>query len=295
MTTGTENGTGTHRPDLSRRVTVFVTTVGAPSFEDCVEHLRRQDCRFGLSIIDRVAPMSAAFQRMLDECSTPYFVQVDEDMLLYPHAVRSLCERISAVDDNVAQYVCALYDVHSEEVIYGLKINRTDIVRRYPVRDVDGCEWDQVRRWRKDGYADVRVPIDGASRSSEQTLGLHGAYYTPLSIYIRYSMLERRRRKGNRTHEWVVDTAVKFLRRHLANPSELDFYALMGVLAGSLSDHTRAGCERDYRKYDDTPGYEAVRRFVEEVREGWVEGEALAAGEYDIDVLPYSGEAAKDE
>jgi hypothetical protein len=58
--------------DLTTDVTVFVTTVGVPSFPDCIE---RQDCRFRLRVIERVAPMSAAFQAMLDQCDTPYYVR----------------------------------------------------------------------------------------------------------------------------------------------------------------------------------------------------------------------------
>ena len=81
-------------------VTVFVTTVGAPSYDACRQHLGAQDCAFRLQVIDRVAPMSAAFQRMLDECPTPFFVQVDEDMLLYPHAVRTLYEASPRADDR---------------------------------------------------------------------------------------------------------------------------------------------------------------------------------------------------
>src|SRR5690348_11399473 len=79
-----------NRPDLSAEVTAFVLTVGAPSFDECMRRLDRQDCRFRREVIDHVAPMSQALQCMLDRCETPYFIQVDEDMLLYPHAVRTL-------------------------------------------------------------------------------------------------------------------------------------------------------------------------------------------------------------
>ena len=156
--------TGTDEMDLRELVTVFVTTVGYPTFERCLEHLRAQDSRFTLRIIDRVAPMSAAFQRMLDECTTPYYVQVDEDMLLYPHAVRTLYERLAAMESRKIQYVAALYDVHLNRIIYGLKIFRHTVVRRYPFRDVAGCEWDQIRRLRADGYVDVRIPLEGVTR-----------------------------------------------------------------------------------------------------------------------------------
>jgi hypothetical protein len=275
--------------DLRDRVTVFVTTVGYPTFGACLEHLRAQDSRFTLRIIDHVAPMNAAFQRMLDECTTPYYVQVDEDMLLYPHAVRTLYERLAAMDSRTVQYVAALYDAHLQRVIYGLKIFKHTVVRRYPFRDVIGCEWDQIRRFRADGYVDVRSPLDGATRHSEHTLGVHGTYWTAEAVYLRYFVLELSRRMGNRTHEWLRETAATFLQRFLDTGSEVDFHALMGVLAGALADGTTMGREKDYRTYDQTPGLARLRQFVDDVRHSGRDGPALERGQYDIDVLRDSG------
>jgi hypothetical protein len=271
--------------DLRELVTVFVATVGYPTFGNCLEHLRAQDSRFTLGIIDHVAPMSAAFQRMLDECTTPYYVQVDEDMLLYPHAVRTLYQRLAGMEPRAVQYVAALYDVHLERVIYGLKIFRHTVARRYPLRDVHGCEWDQVRRMRADGYVDVRVPLEGATRDSEHTLGLHGTFWTPEAVYLRYFVLELTRRMGNRTHEWVRERATVFLQRFMDTGSEVDFHALMGVLAGSLADRTTVGKEKDYRTYHRTPGLEGLRQFVQEARHAWRDGSALEPAAYEIDVL----------
>ena len=271
--------------DLRDLLTVFVSTVGYPTFEKCLECLHAQDSLFSLKIVDHVAPISAALQRMMDECRTHYFIEVDEDMLLYPHAIRTLYERISATDARVVQYVCALYDVHIERVIYGIKIFRHDIVSRYPYRDVCGCEWDQIRRFRADGYVDIRVPLEGATKDSRDTLGLHGTYWTPPTVYLRYCVLELKRRRGNKTHEWLGDVALKLLKRFHESGSEVDFYALMGILAGSLSGSKTLGREKDYRMYDHTPGIECLRQFVEEVKRGWSEGESLQPGDTDIDVL----------
>ncbi|MFN8644361.1 MAG: hypothetical protein U0802_22905 [Candidatus Binatia bacterium] len=70
--------------------------------------------------------MDAAFQRMLDECRTPYYVQVlDEDMLLHPHAVRTLHDAMAAAPADVAVIVHDLYDVTSSRCIFGVKIFRT--------------------------------------------------------------------------------------------------------------------------------------------------------------------------
>jgi hypothetical protein len=79
---GSSGGTMKMQADLRSDVTVFVLTVGAPSFAECMQRLDAQDCRFTREVIENVAPMSRALQCMLDRCHTPSFVQIDEDMLL---------------------------------------------------------------------------------------------------------------------------------------------------------------------------------------------------------------------
>lgn len=274
------------RPDLRQAVTVFVSTVGYPTFAACRRHLRAQDCDYTLRVVDRVAPLSAAFQRMVDECTTPYYVQVDEDMLLYPHAVRTLHERISRLGRRVAMFAAALYDVHVERAIHGVKIFRHEIVRRYPLRDVRASEWDLARRLRRDGYLDVRVPLQHATRTSENTLGLHGTHWTPRAAYLRFCVLELKRRAGTRALDWVPGSAMMLLRRFLERGSEVDLYALMGILAGSLADAGTVGREKDYRTYARTPGFRRLQGFVEEVRRGWREGRRLRPGEGVIEERP---------
>jgi len=107
---------------------VFVTTVGAPTFDECLEHLRRQDCAFRLVVLDGVAPLSAALQRMVDSCETPFYVQVDEDMLLRPHAIRTLHAGIAESDSRIAMVVGNLYDVHLERGIHGPELEM-DVLR----------------------------------------------------------------------------------------------------------------------------------------------------------------------
>jgi len=252
--------------DLRDQLTVFVTTVGSPTFDTCLARLQEQDCLFSLKIIDGVAPMSAALQRMLDECTTPFLVQVDEDMLLHPYAVRTLYQRLTAMEPEVVQYVGALYDAHLHRVIYGLKINRHEVVSRYPYRNVRGCEWDQIRRFRDDGFMDVRAPLEGVTRDSEEVLGLHGTQWDPQTIYLRFRVLEIKRRLGNKTHDWVVESAQMLIKRYLEHGSELDFYALMGILGGFVSEGDEEGTEKDFRRYSSTPGLAPARRFLDEVR-----------------------------
>lgn len=255
--------------DLSADLTVFVLTVGAPSFAVCMKRLEAQDCRFTLEVIENVAPMNRALQCMLDRCRTRFFVQVDEDMLLYPHAIRSLYTRLTESPPNVAILTCHLFDSHAERVIYGLKIYRHAIVRAYPYGDVESSEYDQIRRFTKDGFVDRRLPIEDHFRPSEITLGEHGSMWTPRSVFERYLTLERkirRHREGAPTTSatWVEEHAAFFLKRYLETRAELDLYALMGVIAGRLAPVGGRGREKDYRDYERLPGFRTLVRFVEE-------------------------------
>ena len=257
------------QPDLSAELTVFVLTVGAPSFAECMQRLDAQDCRFQRDVIDHVAPMSRALQCMVDRCRTRFFVQVDEDMVLYPHAIRTLYTRLTASPANVAILTCHLFDSHAARVIYGLKIYRHDIVRAYPYRNVESSEFDQICRFTSDGFVDFRLPLEDHFRPSEVTLGEHGTAWTPRSVFERYMTLERkirRHRAGTPTTSatWVEEHAVFFLRRYLASGAELDLYALMGVLAGRLAPVDGRGREKDYRDYDRLPGFRALVDFVEQ-------------------------------
>ena len=259
------------RNDLSSELTVFVLTVGAPSFAECVKRLEAQDCRCTVDVIENVAPMSRALQCMLDRCRTRFFVQVDEDMLLYPHAIRSLYTRLTESPANVAVFTCHLWDSHSGRVIYGLKIYRHEIVCRYPYHHVQSCEWEQIRRFTNDGFVDLRLPIENYFQPSEITLGEHGGLWTPQAMFLRYFTLEckiRRGRLGTTTTSatWVEEYAPSFLKRFLETGSDLDFYAVLGVLAGRLAPVNGPGQEKDYRDYDRLPGFQTLVRFVEDVK-----------------------------
>jgi hypothetical protein len=248
--------------DLTAEVTVFVATVGAASLPACLAHLAEQRCRFRLQKIEHVAPMSAAFQAMLDRCETPYYVQVDEDMLLYPDAIGRLHAALQGAPDDIAFVVAYLYDVHLQQPVQGVKIFRHRIVRRYPFADVQSCELDQVDRLRADGFAYrvlPAVPADGADDSDfpYAILGLHGATHSPRSVYERFRTLEMARRKSPRRFNHQEHWPKMLVERFLERRDPLDFYALMGLLAGAIAPAEASG-EKDFRTYSSLPGFEGA-------------------------------------
>lgn len=236
--------------DLRDRVTVFVTTVGAPSYPACMEHLRLQDSQFHLHEIRNVAPMSAAFQQMVDLCETPFYIQVDEDMLLYPHAVRRLHELILEEGGDAALYAAPLFDPHLDRTIEAVKIFDTEIGKRYPFVDIANCDVERNDRMEADGYRVAKPPKGPRGwYAVDLALGLHGPHWTPRSIYERYATLERLHVENARVH-WVEEHAHKFLNYFLDEPNERNYFALMGIVAGALSANDGYHREKDFRTYD---------------------------------------------
>jgi glycosyltransferase involved in cell wall biosynthesis len=248
--------------DLRDQVTVFVSTVGAASFDDCMAALQGQTCRFRLRVIERVAPMSAAFQRMLDECETPFYVQVDEDMILDPDAIHTLYRRMCHAEPDVAMVVGWLWDGHLERHILGVKLFRHAIVARYPYRDLMSCEKDQLQRLRADGYRHLLPPIDDPARDNPWSMGSHGTHYDGISAFERYATLEARRQEHPVALDWFDRQAHQFLRRFREQPNEVDLMALMGVLAGRIAASPAAG-EKDFTRYHGLPGLAEARAFLE--------------------------------
>ena len=248
---------------------MYLTTVGARTFDAALASVQAQDCSFRLSVIEFVAPLSAALQQMIDECETPYYVQVDEDMILEPNAVRVLHEAISETPDNVALVAGYLWDAHLDAPIQGIKIFRHEVARRFPW--VSHPQVVQRNQAMEDagfsvlplGRRAVEEPwIAAWIRPSEViragTLGLHAPAWTRATIYERYQVLGRLYRANPERMAWVDGLPRQLLDRLGDTATWQDWYALMGLVAGEMAGPICNSPVRDYREERELQGYESA-------------------------------------
>jgi len=121
---------------------------------------------------------------------------------------------------------------------------------------------------RPDGYAYEVVARSADWRASVVAggiFGLHGTHWTPLSIFERYATYERSRHALPANHGEVRSWTALFLDRVMTRGSELDLFALMGVIAARLGRGDADGA-KDFRRYDRQNGFAAVRAFLDELR-----------------------------
>jgi MoaA/NifB/PqqE/SkfB family radical SAM enzyme len=244
--------------DLTKQLTVFVTTIGAPQFEDCLNALGKQTVTFtGPVIVRDVAPMSAAFQVSLDTCKTPYFAQIDEDMILNPFALGRLYDGIESAGEKAAIYVLPLHDVHLDMPIIGVKVFRLGICKNYPYEDQQSAEMGQIKKMEADGFS-VVVKWDSP-------VGKHGTSYTPRQAYERYCDLAVKSRRMP-WFQWVNPKMTALYERAVTEKTTpVDMFALMGYAAGLAAPHSDTG-EKDFRSSNTAPGLRDLDAHVPTTR-----------------------------
>jgi hypothetical protein len=271
--------------DLSSELSVGIATVGGATFDRAIAALAVQDCVVrGPIVVRNVAPSGRAFRAMNDRCETPCYVQLGEDMVLKPHALRTLFEQLQAAPPEAAGVCMPLWDTHLRRTILGVKILRRDVVARHGYREVGGTGFDLEARLRASGHPIVVVhPTDYLGRPVEddpnrpEVVGEHVVEGSTL-LFERYRAVFAYYRE-HPSMGYVWRDLLELLRRLGLEDrrDDPDLWALLGAVAG-LSGAQRT--DRSYRAYRSLPGFRELRAIVkggpEEVIVDADAGEALA-------------------
>jgi len=139
---------------------------------------------------------------MLDTCETPYYIQVDADMLLDLDAVEKLYKGITGTSPLCAQYTDWLWGREEGRPIMGVKIYRHRITRNYPYEDSISCETPQYEAMAKDGF-DIAAPAD-VPWLREQCAGEHFAAQTEQMAFTRWQRLMIKLRARPQHMGWLA-------------------------------------------------------------------------------------------
>lgn len=228
--------------DLSEHLTVFIIRFGEnPNYDSCREALEKQTVSFKIEEIRDVAPMSLAFQNMIDRCETEYYIQVDEDMILENESIDKIYKSLVESAENISTVVHMLRDVHLDFNIFGIKGYKHYIMKQYPYNlDIISCEMEQISRLQKDGYETMMVG---------EVVGLHSPEWTEELIFERYFDLMEKWK--NFKYHWMEELPAKLMQIFRENPSNLNLYALMGAMSSISSGKTIRNREKNFLIKDD--------------------------------------------
>lgn len=231
-------GGGRQQQNGPIRTTVFLLSVDDPAFPACKAAIDAQEgAPFTLEIIQNVTPFSAAAQKMITDCATEFFIQVDEDMVLQPDAVATMEAVMRRAPDDVGMICFHLYDDDRGMTIQGVKIYRTALMKSLAFQDVKASEMDLLEQMGRHGIKWVLHP---------EVKGRHGTVYTPETIYRRYkTMYEKDIRQWNTLTADIRRKADQY--RESGDP--LALFALLGAVHGIVLAPLAPDREKDARQY----------------------------------------------
>lgn len=221
------------------KTTVFILTIDDPALAFCEQAIQKQTYNdFELDYIINIRPFNAAMQEAINRCNTEYFIQVDEDMIMYSDSVKMMQDRMDAAPDNIGMLCFHLFDKDRDLKIQGIKIYRTICFQGLVANNVLTSEMDLLEQLDNAGYRWLLCP---------EVAGNHGTYYTPETIYLRYkSMYQKDIKAWNSVTNDIRKKADLF--RETGDPLQL--FALLGAVHGIIEAPKADDKEiKDYAQY----------------------------------------------
>ena len=156
------------RPEIS----AVVLSVGEPYAQRALDSLAAQTIPLRkVVLVENVSPFSRALNEGVRQVETPFFVQVNADMILDPRCVETL---LDFAEDDAGIVVAELRDALAGTTV-GVKLFRTACFQREGMRDSLAQDTDFVRRLERQGWRTVYVTSADGERP---TLGEHRPDYT---------------------------------------------------------------------------------------------------------------------
>ena len=161
-------------------VTAVVLSTGELTTRDAITSLNRQSLpvREVVVVRDRT-PFHAALNAAVAQVRTPFFVQVDADMILDRHCVEALRR---SVRSRVGVVVGRLRDALIGQTV-GIKLFRTACFNETKFRDTIAPDSDFVDDLARAGWSTIYI---GQRSNSWATFGEHRPDYAPAYTYKKY-------------------------------------------------------------------------------------------------------------
>ncbi len=198
---------------------------------DCIDALKNQDCDFKIEYISSVSPMSTAFQAMPDNCKTPYFIQVDADMILYSDAVRRLYESVKKSHFWVYRVAGQLYE-EGFGIGGAVKCWKLSIFRFFSFNDCRTVDRDFHGRVRRFGLRIKKI---------NDVIGIHRPRHSDFSYYLKTKSDIEKWRFLKRSPELYALP----LFDEVISDTNISSYRLFGMLFGSLTQWDRLKKSKD--------------------------------------------------
>jgi len=217
--------------DMSKnKVTIFLITINSPQYQKTLKSIEENISKtsfFSLEIINNISPVSEACNQMIEKCTTPFFIQLDEDMILDNGMLELMLSTMeSAVETNskICQYVFRLRDNDLGNIL-GIKIYNYNIIKNYRWQNEISSDRFLNLELKEDGY---EVKVFGGK---DDTVGTHALHRTSFELFLKNITI------GNKVKSQATSSDMKhfinmYTKSCLSMNTEDSFYRLAGLYHG---------------------------------------------------------------
>ena len=171
------------------KITIFLITIEGYQLKYTLEAINSlpTNIPFLVNVIMNVSPTVKAYNQMRLRCFTNYFVQLDEDMILFPNSIEMMTNIVTSKAKNIFLYSYYLIDeylgIGEKKLLEGMKLYNFGIMKNYPSSsNLEESVSSVDRLWHK--------PIEAAGFTQkniyETPIGYHAKYRKPFDLMIRY-------------------------------------------------------------------------------------------------------------
>lgn len=216
-------------------VTVFVISTGEESLDECLSAIENQTFKkienFSVEIISNVYPMSEAFNEMHRRSKTPFFIQVDADVILKPDAVEQLF-------DGIKNTTFLTYAVHAPLFEEGFGVGgsvrcwRKDFFKLFPFQDCRTVDRNLYKRARWFFFK---------RKGLKNVIGVHKPRHSLFTEYLKTkSDVEKWRFLKRKAKKYCLP----LLRKMFENREE-EKIRIFGAILGCLTGNDRVQKSKD--------------------------------------------------
>lgn len=171
-------------------ITIFIITICGHQLQyslDAINNLNTNDSVL-VNVIMNVKPTNKAYNTMVKRCTTEYFIQLDEDMVIYPNSIDIIKKHLflNRKKKNAFVNTFKLIDNYlglgEQSILLGLKLYNYKIMQNYPIQNDENAISQVDKKWHdpilNDGYI-VIIASD--------VIGFHAKYRKPYDLLLRFS------------------------------------------------------------------------------------------------------------
>ena len=260
-------------------VSAVVLTIGESTTQEAIDSIERQTLRPCETIIVRnISPFHDAMNTGVAQVRTPFFVQVDADMILDPHCIAALRH---GMRPNIGIVVARLRDALVGQVV-GVKLFRTKCFETSRFSDSITPDTDFANAIEHAGWRTRFIGKTGAAELDHwDSFGEHRPAYTPAYAY-RQHLLEAFRYR----YRGTLQAFLWRLHRLEASQHPFALMAQIGLARGLFLEGTRdllgtGGVDEGFSRLDaflnEQPNVDPDRAAVPALVEGAVQERFFAA------------------